>query len=125
MPGVKHFLSSMSQFALAVFAVTAFSSCNQENLEPLLQGSWDGASPGWTQLGFSNGRIVLKIDPKTPVQGQYKLEGKTLKFELYKNLNGKKIKLSEPATAAIEKLDGNSLELNLKGQRMQFFKNNP
>ena len=114
-----------SKFVFVLIALITLVSCNKASLEPQLQGSWDGTAPGWTQVSFSSGSIVLRTDPKTLLQGSYKLEGKTLTFDLFENVTGKQIRLSEPATAAIEKLDANSLELNLKGQRMQFFKNNP
>jgi hypothetical protein len=117
----------MFKIIFALFATIALVACNKaENLESQLQGAWNNSSStGWSQIRFSNGVIIASQGQKSPLQGKYKLEDKTLKLELYANVGGKQVKQAMPASATIEKLDGSTLELKLNGQTLSFARDIP
>jgi major membrane immunogen (membrane-anchored lipoprotein) len=116
----------MFKIIFAVFAAIALMACNKaENLEPLLQGAWNNSgSGGWTQVRFSNGVMIAAQGQKSPLQGKYKLEDKTLKLEMYASVGGKQVKQTFES-ALIEKVDGSTLELKLNGQSLSFVKDIP
>lgn len=116
----------MSKTMFAVFAVLALVACNKaESLEPKLQGAWNNSvSSGWTQVRFSSGVVIAAQGQKSPLQGKYKLEDKTLKLELYASVGGQQVKQAAQS-ATIEKLDDSTLELKLNGQNLSFIKDIP
>ena len=118
--------SCMSKLMFAVFAAIALVSCNKaESLEPKLQGTWNNsASSGWTQIRFSSGVVIAAYAQKSPLQGKYILQDKTLKLELYASVGGKQVKQASQS-ATIEKLDDNRLEFSLDGQVLSFVKDIP
>ncbi len=116
----------MSKIFFAVFAAIVLVSCNKaENLEPKLQGAWNSSmSSGWTQVRFSSGVVIAAQGQKSPLQGKYTLQDKTLKLELYASVGGQQVKQAVQS-ATIEKLDDNTLELKLNGQNLSFVKDIP
>ncbi len=116
----------MFKIIFAVFTAVVLMACNKaENLEPLLQGAWNNSgSVGWTQIRFSSGVIIVSQSQKSPLQGKYALQDKTLKLELYASVSGKQVKQTLQS-ALIEKLDGSTLELKLNGQTMSFARDIP
>jgi hypothetical protein len=116
----------MSKIMLVLFTVMALVSCNKsESLESQLQGAWNNSAPsGWNQIRFSSGVIIVSQGSKSPLQGKYKLEDKTLKLELYENVGGKQVKQASQS-ALIEKLDGSTLELKLNDQTLSFARDIP
>jgi hypothetical protein len=117
----------MSKIIFALLAVITLVSCNKaESLEPQLQGAWNNSSTtGWNQIRFSSGVIIAVQGSKAPLQGKYKLEDKTLKLEMFANVNGNQVRQATPESATIEKLDGSTLELKLNGQTLSFAKDIP
>jgi hypothetical protein len=116
----------MSKIMFAVFIVIVLVACNKaESLEPQLQGAWNNSgSIGWSQVRFSSGVIIAAQGQKSPLQGKYKLEDKTLKLELYASIGGKQVK-QVVQSATIEKFDGHTLELKLNGQTTSFVRGIP
>jgi outer membrane biogenesis lipoprotein LolB len=116
----------MSKILFVVFAAIALVACNKaESLEPKLQGAWNNAaSIGWNQIRFSNGVIIASQNQKSPLQGKYTLQDKTLKLELFASVGGRQVKQADQ-NATVEKLDGNTLELKMNGQTTSFTKDIP
>lgn len=115
-----------SKFVFAFVAAIALVSCNNaQNLEPQLQGSWDGMNTtDRMSINFSSGLVGTTLGQKTSLQGSYKLEDKNLTLELYSKVGGKKIKQST-THVTIEKLEANMLVLKWDGKLISFARNQP